>query len=135
MTKTISLSDLDLVFHCVEWKVFHEGWDEDESSTDQDENDLVEVVTYYIPGRKDDNWTDFRGMSLNYLKEDDDDLDSVEYEDYYTQPLSTYPEYIGSELTRRFGDSMSYDKDNQTITYDEDKVDESDLFYVEDDEE
>ena len=135
--RTIELSDLDLVSHCCEWTIYHKGWDDERDeddfpNPDPDENDLVENVTYMIPGRRDDIWTDFRGMSLNYLNEDDDDLVDVDWEDYEIGPLE-WNHNLQHDLVRRFGESMIYNQEDQTITYDETEVDESDLFEVEED--
>ena len=138
MTKTISLKDLNLINHCCEWTIYHSGWDEKRDENDfpnpsPSENELVEQICYFIPGRGDDNWTDFRGMSLTYLGEDDDDLVDVTWEGYFQEPLDMSFN-LQLEFERRFGDSIIYNQEEQTLTYDETEVDESDLFDVDDEE-
>lgn len=133
MTKTISLDDINLVYHCVEYTLYHEGYDknvDEDGEVNYEDNDLIECVTYQIPGRTDDCWSDYEGMTIGYIREDDDDLVDMVYEDTFTERVEGYS--LNSGLKRRFGEGISYDEETNMITFD-DSIDEGELYEVDED--
>ena len=129
--KTIQLNQLNLVNHCVEWTLYHEGWDSILDTDGEilfDDNQLIEEVCYYVPGRHDDVSTDYKQVTLEYLLEDDTDLDQYDCIHYSVQHLDQSPVSLTDTLQRRYGQSVVYNEDTQTITYDDTLIDLNGIF-------
>jgi len=129
--KSIPLDQLNFVHHCVEWTLYHKGWDsilDSDGEVLSEDNHLIQEVCYYVPGRHDDTYTDYKQITLDYLLEDDTDLDDYDCMCYTVESLNQSPLSLTHTLQRRFGHGILYDHDTQTITYDESLIDEHELF-------